>query len=106
MQYGLIVVKLKRDLKYRGHIYFEAVRPHILYQALTYLKSYNKFHEDISIAKGLSNEKMFKFSDINEIQRQSECATEKKVSHRKEMTKNVNDRSETEFASVRVSHRF
>ena len=49
---------------------------------------------------------MFKFSDINKIQRQSECATEKKVFDRKEMTENINDRSETEFASVRVSHRF
>ena len=35
---GLIVVKLKRDLKYRGHVYFEPVRQHIIYQALTYLK--------------------------------------------------------------------
>ena len=24
---GLIVVKLKRDLKYRGHVYFELLRP-------------------------------------------------------------------------------
>ena len=50
---GLIAVKLKRDLKYRGHVYFEPVRSHIVYQALTYLKSYNKFYDDISIAKGL-----------------------------------------------------
>ena len=27
---GLILVKLKRDLKYRGHVYFEPVRPHIV----------------------------------------------------------------------------
>ena len=39
---GLIVV-LKRDLKYRGHVQFEPVRPHIIYQALTHLKLYNKF---------------------------------------------------------------
>ena len=26
---GLIIVKLKRDLKYRGHVYFEPVRPHV-----------------------------------------------------------------------------
>ena len=32
---GLIVVKLKRDLKYRGHVYFEPVRPHVIYEALT-----------------------------------------------------------------------
>ena len=74
---GLIVVKLKRDLKYRGHVYFEPFRPHIVYQALDYLKSYNKFYEGMSIAKGLSSEDMFKFSDVVEIQGQSECVTEK-----------------------------
>ena len=57
---GLIVVKLKRNLKYRGHVCFELVRPYIVYQAIAYLKSYNKFYEDISIAKGLSGEDMFK----------------------------------------------
>ena len=35
---GLVVVKLKRDLKYKGHVYFEPVRPNIVYQALAYLK--------------------------------------------------------------------
>ena len=40
---GLIVVKLKRDLKYRSQVYFEPVRPHIENQALTYLKFYNIF---------------------------------------------------------------
>ena len=43
---------------------------------------------------------MFKFSDIIEIQGQSECVTEKNVSDRKEMTENINDRSEIELASV------
>ena len=28
----LIVVKLKRDLQYRGHVYFEPVRPNIIYR--------------------------------------------------------------------------
>ena len=31
---GLIVVKLKRGLKYRVHVYFEPVRPHIVFQDL------------------------------------------------------------------------
>ena len=44
---GLIVVTLKRDLKYKRHVYFEPATPHTVYQALTYLKSYNKFYEDI-----------------------------------------------------------
>ena len=95
---GLIVVKLKRDLKYRG--YSEPVRPQIVYQALTYLKSYNKLYDNMSIAKDLSSEKMFKFSNIVEIQEQSDCATEKNVSDGKEMTENLNDRSETKFDSL------
>ena len=35
---GLAVVKSKRKLCYRGHVYFESVRPELIYQALTYLK--------------------------------------------------------------------
>ena len=98
---GLIVVKLKMDLKYWGHVYLEPVRPHVVYQVLTYLKSCNKFYEDISISKGLLSEDMFKFSDIVEIQGQSDCVTEKNVSHAKKMTENINDRSETEFTSFK-----
>ena len=44
---------------------------------------------------------MFKFSDIVEIQGETESVTEKNISDGKEMTENVNcKRSETEFASV------
>ena len=37
----LIVVKLKRGLEYRGYVYFEPVRPNIIYQAPNYLKTIN-----------------------------------------------------------------
>ena len=37
---GLIIVKLKQDLKQGGHAYFEPVRPHIIYQPLGYFKSH------------------------------------------------------------------
>ena len=36
---GLVVVKLKRDLKYRGHAYFEPVRLHIIHEPFACLKS-------------------------------------------------------------------
>ena len=32
---GLIAVKLKRNFKYLGHVYFEPVHPRIVYRALT-----------------------------------------------------------------------
>ena len=61
---GLIVVKLKRDLKYRGHVYFEPVRPQAIYQALNYLKVHNNFYEDISIQEGLTGNEMLNFTEI------------------------------------------
>ena len=71
------VAKLKRrDLKYRGHTYFETLRPHIISQTLAYLRSHNKF--PIFIAKGLSGEDLFKLSKILETQKGNESVTEKK----------------------------
>ena len=89
---GLIVVKLKRDLKYRGHVYFEPVCPHVIYQVLIYLKSHNKFYEDISLAKGLSNEDMLTFSDFVEMLGETQKGTAESI-------ENVNE-SEKEYASV------
>ena len=51
-------------------------RPHIINQVLTYSKSHNKFQKNISIRKLLSSEDMFKFSDIVEMQAQTERDTE------------------------------
>ena len=84
---GLILVKLKRDLKYRGYAYFEPVCPHIICQALTYLKSHNNFYEDISVTTGLPDESMLNFSDINENQEETESVTENGISDGEEMNK-------------------
>ena len=46
---GLIVVKLKRKMSYRSHVYFEAVEPELVHQALVYLKENNRLYSDISI---------------------------------------------------------
>ena len=91
------MVKLKRYLKYRYHIYVESARPYIVYQALTFLKSRNKCYEDISVTKCLSGEDMLNFSDINENQKETESV----ISNGKEMNTNNNEnKSEAEYASV------
>ena len=88
-------------VKYRGHVYLSQFVHSLCNYFGTYLfEILNKFYNDISFVKGLSSEEMFRFSDIVEIQGQSECVTEKNVSDRKEITENINDRSETEFSSV------
>ena len=65
---GLILVKLKRDPKYRGYVYFGPVLPNVIYQALNYLKTQDKFYEDISISEGLSSKEMINFSGTDEHQ--------------------------------------
>ena len=72
---GLVIVKLKRDLKYSGYIYFRPVCPHIICQVLAYLKLHNKFYEDISITNGLSSEDILRFCDINvDVQGENQCS--------------------------------
>ena len=34
---GLLLVKLKRKLEFKGHVYFESVRPHFVKLTLNYL---------------------------------------------------------------------
>lgn len=44
-----MIVKLKRKLSFCGHVYFEAVCPEFINQALLYLKKYNPLYQDITI---------------------------------------------------------
>ena len=85
---GLIVVKSKRDLKYRGYVYFEPICPNVICQALNYLKTHNKFYEDISISEGLSSKEMINFSGIDKHQDATESIHTKVISN------------ETEYGSV------
>ena len=57
---GLIIVKLKRHRKYRGHVFFEPVRPSMIYEALEYLNTHI-FYEDIRISLGLTSNEILDF---------------------------------------------
>ena len=46
---GLIIVKLKWKLAYKGHVVFEAVRPDVVIQFLEFLRSHNDLYSDIEI---------------------------------------------------------
>ena len=61
-------------------MYFEPVHPNKIYQGLTNLKSQNKVYKDISIAKSFLSEEMFKFSNIVQVQGETESDAEKKYS--------------------------
>ena len=49
---GIILLKLKRKLEFRGHVYFQAVRPQLLLNALNWLKNNNPLYKNITIHLG------------------------------------------------------
>ena len=46
---GIILLKLKRKLQFRGHVYYQAVRPEIVLNALNWLKANNELYNTITI---------------------------------------------------------
>ena len=46
---GLVSIKLKRKLQFRGHVCFQNVSPENIYQSLQYLKQNNDLYHDILI---------------------------------------------------------
>ena len=49
---GIILLKLKRKLQFRGHVYFQAVRPRIVIEALNWLVANNPLYKNIQINFG------------------------------------------------------
>ena len=46
---GIIMLKLKRKLEFRGNVYFQAVRPQFILDALNWLKINNTLYNNITI---------------------------------------------------------
>ena len=46
---GIIMLKLKRKLQFRGHVYFQAVRLELMQQVLNWLKVHKPMYKDILV---------------------------------------------------------
>ena len=46
---GIIMLKLKRKVEFKGHVYFQAVRPQMILHALNWLRINNPLYSNISI---------------------------------------------------------
>ena len=64
---GILMVKLKCKLMYRGHVYFEAVSPDIVQSALQYLQLNNPLYCDIEINVGNIPENLLALSEPTDI---------------------------------------
>ena len=85
---GIIMVKLKRKLMYRGHVYFEPVRPNVVLNVLQYLKQNNHFYHNIVIDASQFSGDLLSFQDnaddtttpeINELEEQENPLDECRV---------------------------
>ena len=68
---GIIMLKLKRKLEFRGHVYFQAVRPQLIENALNWLKQNNSMYYDVMTDMSCVdvNRKNFQHSETSEISR-------------------------------------
>ena len=46
---GIIMLKLRRKLQFRGHVYFQAVRPEVVLHALQWLQGNNDLYQNVTI---------------------------------------------------------
>ena len=75
----LVVVKSKRKLYCRGHVYLESVRPELIHQALTYLKENNTLYSDISIKLGNMSNNLLSFSEDDNNRESENMDTQEEV---------------------------
>ena len=61
------MLKLKRKLIYRGHVFFEAVRPDVVLTVLQYLKLSKFLYKDITIDESQIPNSLLSLEDEEEI---------------------------------------
>lgn len=55
---GIMLLKLKRKLEFRGHVYFQAACLQLLLNALNWLKNNNPWYKNVTIDQGNIDETM------------------------------------------------
>ena len=73
----MVVVKFKRKLSYRGHVYFEAVRPESVQMALKYLEENNPLYCDIHTNVNNIPNELTKINDAIKYNKQSSSLNDK-----------------------------
>ena len=49
---GIMLLKLKRKLEFRGHVYFQAARLQLLLNALNWLKNSKPLYKNVTVDQG------------------------------------------------------
>ena len=70
---GIIMLKLKRKLQFRGHVYFQAVRPEFIVNALMWLRMNNPLYSNVVTSIENIDPSVTKFEDCDTHVSSSTC---------------------------------
>ncbi|XP_066925712.1 uncharacterized protein [Clytia hemisphaerica] len=101
---GLVIVKLKRKLEYKGHVVFEPIRPDFIQRVLNYFKENNPLYQDIEInVSNISNDETIiqnsannEETDSNDSDQLSEIASNDDSTEPDDPQNNASDSEELE----------
>ena len=71
---GILLVKLKKKIEFKGHVYFEPVSPEKVHSALLYLKVNNPLYKDVVINMDTIPQELLNFDEDEQIDIEMEQA--------------------------------
>ena len=91
---GIIMLKLKRKLEFRGHVYFQAVRPEVVLNALNWLKVNNPFYTNISVDIGNIGRDLTTSQQNNNVSDEDNSLLDSDMTNTSSNQQSINDNNE------------
>ncbi|XP_015764283.1 PREDICTED: uncharacterized protein LOC107343234 [Acropora digitifera] len=91
---GIIMLKLKRKLEFRGHVYFQAVRPEVVTNALNWLKVNNPFYTNISVDIGNIGRDLTTSQQNDNVSDEDNSLLDSDMTNTSSNEQNINDNNE------------
>ena len=91
---GIIMLKLKRKLEFRGHVYFQAVRPEVVLNALNWLKVNNPFYTNISVDIGNIGRDLTTSQQNNNVSDEDNSLLDSDMTNTSSNEQSINDNNE------------
>ena len=88
------MLKLKRKLEFRGHVYFQAVRPEVVTNALNWLKVNNPFYTNISVDIGNIGRDLTTSQQNDNVSDEDNSLLDSDMTNTSSNEQNINDNNE------------
>ena len=89
------MLKLKRKLEFRGHVYFQAVRPEVVLNALNWLKVNNPLHTKINVDIGNIGRDLTTSQQNDNVSDEDNSLLDSDMTNTSSNEQSINDNNET-----------